>query len=250
MKRIELRAAAIVLALLVGLTVRGGDPQSVPVDKPSLENATADSACNLTMIDRRIVSCLQVDAQAEYDLAAIGVARAKDQRVKQLAKRLGEDYKAFRQRMVGDRTGQDKDTLDAKGAAGQAAGEEADDGITAPGQVFARLSPRAMLTERGLLRVKTEVVQEWLAALQSEWESASPAEFDRSFLEAEKIRQLQMLGTIKVFQKHASPGFAAVLTDESTRIRLTINQLRGVANDLAEGPVVDTPSTTALTGAN
>ena len=202
---------------------RGAGPRGADDKQGEFDKAADSSVHGLTVIDRRMVPCLAVDIRAEQELAAVGVARANDKQVKALALQLVQDYCLFSKWLD---TCSESSKPSANATLGQPTVEGQDSGPSRAAKSGPRMSLRALMSERGLMRIKTEVAREWVATLRLELEAHSPAEFDRCFLDAETVRQLQMLGTLKVFQAYVSPAVASTLTDKMAIIQNRLDEIR------------------------
>ncbi|MBI3837542.1 MAG: hypothetical protein HY288_06375 [Planctomycetia bacterium] len=204
-------------------------------DDAAPEAAASDGdSIHLTLIDRRISANLAIDAQAEIQLAQFGAAHARDPSVKRFAEALAKQFDLLAGNM---------DVLSGSLASpiwNSTAGDDA-----RPRSPF-----RLINAERTLLRIKLEVVRACADVLQAELESLPADEFDRSYLRAHIVRQIQMLGTLKALERHASPGYASTLAETTKMVQhgLDLAKTLGANLEAATAKPADGATITAAGG--
>jgi hypothetical protein len=107
---------------------------------------------------------------------------------------------------------------------------------------------RLINAERMLMRIKLEVVRETASFLQAELQSLPADEFDRSYLRAHILRQIQMLGTLKALERHASPGYASTLAEATKVVQHGLEQAKTTLASL-EPPRVKSADGAKITAA-
>jgi predicted outer membrane protein len=180
-------------------------------ERPEAPASDGDSI-HLTLVDRRISANLAIDAQAEIQLAHFAASHARDPSVKRFAEAMARQFDSFAGQM---------DALSGSLASAVWSSMSGDD--ARPPSPF-----RLINAERMLLRIKLEVVRECAGLLQAELQSLPADEFDRNYLRAHVLRQIQMLGTLKALERHASPGYASTLAEATNMVRQGLDQAKTI----------------------
>ncbi|HET6878941.1 MAG TPA: DUF4142 domain-containing protein [Pirellulales bacterium] len=122
--------------------------------------------------DRELASWLLVDNRGEIQLAHLAAERASCDDVKQLAKKLIDDHA--------------KMVEELQQFAGQGRNSSQSGGLN-------------------LVRLKQQLGQQCVASAEQELESKDGDEFDKCFIGLQIAKHMEMLDTLKVFSRYASP---------------------------------------------
>jgi predicted outer membrane protein len=217
--------AAVLASVALQQIVLGDD------ERPEAATSDGDTV-RLTLVDRRIAANLAIDAQGEIQLAQFAVAHARDPSAKRFAEAMAGQYDSFAGQM---------DALSGSLASAAWNTKTADDARP-------RSPIRLINAERTLMRIKLEVVRECADLLQGELQSLPADEFDRNYLRAHVLRQIQMLGTLKALGRHASPGFASTLVEATKMVQQGLDQAKTISATL-EAMTPKSADGTAITAA-
>jgi predicted outer membrane protein len=229
MRPTRLRVSFSIAAVLAGAALQ----QIVLGDEERPEAAAPDGeSIHLTLVDRRIAANLAIDAQAEIQLAQFAASHARDASVKRFGEAMARQYDAFAGQM---------DALSGSLASAAWNTKTADDDRP-------RSPIRLINAERSLMRIKLEVVRECASLLQGELQSMPTDEFDRNYLRAHVVRQIQMLGTLKALERHASPGFVSTLVEATKIVQQGLDQAKTIGASLDAVPATPTDAA-AITAA-
>lgn len=223
--------------LAIGLTLAAGPPafaEEQPIAATETDPAPA-TAPRLSLVDRRMVPFLTIDSDLEVELAVFASTRAHDTQVKQFAESMAKNYGAFTKTLEGRVAAQT--TISTKKPVPVAGASES--GKTASRPPMNLLNP-----EKILMRIKSDIAQEWTAAVRQELEVA-PAEFDVRYMRAIIFRQIQTLSTLKVLSGYASPALAPLLSDEMDLVQTALDEARTILVRLETLPA---PSTAVIAG--
>lgn len=202
-------------------------------------------------LDKQLATCLAIDNWAEIQVAKYAESKSQTPEVKQFAAMLEKDHTAFVDRLKGMdpsiaslvhsegsqgnqfQSNSSPNATDQRST--QRAGEERRDSTTAqrnnqndanqPGQLNQanqanqanRTSEHSASGDEGsMLQIKREIASACVETFRNELASKPTEEFDRCFLGQQVGAHLQMLDTLKVFQRHASPELARTI-DEATQ---------------------------------
>lgn len=237
-----MRKTHFLFATLFAMTMAIGlSPATRPVafaeEQPAATAETDPVAATpqrLSLVDRRMVPCLSIDSDLEVELAVFASTRAHDTQVKQFAESVAKNYGAFTK------------TLDERAAAQAASSGKKPvpvAGASESGKTASRPPMNLLNPEKTLMRIKTDIAQEWTAAMRQELEVAPPAEFDVRYMRAMVFRQIQTLSTLKVFNGYASPALSPLLDQELKSIQADLDAARSILARL-ESPTA--PSTAVI----
>jgi predicted outer membrane protein len=195
---------AVMLAAAALQQIAWGDD-----DRPEAPASGGDSI-RLTLVDRRISANLAIDAQAEIQLVQFAISHARDPGVKRFAETMAIQFDSLATHL---------DALSGSLAS-------AIWNITAGDDPRPPSPIRLINAERMLMRIKLEVVREGASYLQAELQSLPADEFDRNYLRAHILRQIQMLGTLKALERYASPGYANTLAEATKVVQHGLEQAK------------------------
>ena len=207
-----MRHAHLTISYSIAVVLAGAALQQIVLGDDERPEAPASEgdAIHLTLVDRRISANLAIDAQAELQLVQFAVSHARDPGVKRFAEAMAIQFDSLAAHM---------DALSGSLASAiwnSAAGDD-----PRPPSPF-----RLINAERMLMRIKLEVVRESASFLQAELQSLPADEFDRNYLRAHILRQIQMLGTLKALERHASPGYASTLAEATKVVQHGLEQAK------------------------
>ncbi|HEV3138481.1 MAG TPA: hypothetical protein VGZ26_11270 [Pirellulales bacterium] len=205
---LEYAIAALLFAGIGHIVLADGNPS-----EPSSSDRAAP---HLTFVDRRIAANLAIDAQAEIQLLRFAASHAHDPSVKQFAETMAKEFEL------------------------QAANMDALSGSLASaiwntkcGEDARPQSPVRMINlERIAMRVKLEVVCSAASFVAAELNLLPAEEFDRSYLRAFILRQIQVLGTLKALERYASPEYAGPLAEATKVVQHGVDQARLIGASL------------------
>jgi predicted outer membrane protein len=208
-------------------------------------------------IDRELAICLAIDAQPVIHVAQLAETRAQRAEVKQFAEMLREEHKECLMRLkeiepsvaslVTDRprTAENRDTdvaaprqLEAQDQAREARPEvqrppaRTTSGTDLRGTTQHGTDPR----NAQLLDIKREIAEANINSLGQELGAKPKADFDRCFVGYQVGAHMQMLDTLKVFERHASPQLAAAIKDASMKTHEHLQQAKRLLETLESTP--------------
>jgi hypothetical protein len=178
-------------------------PGDHPPEEVPAVMAESPESPRLSFMDRRMATCLAIDAQTGVDLANWAVVHSHDPRVKQFAQSVAVDSMAFLRTL-------DEHT-DGKATAALRNNAEQDADASTPRRPPGKLS--VLNAERVLMRMKCEIAEESSEFLRAQLEGCSADSVDVTYVGGEVFRQVQMLSTLKVLHKYGSKGFEPLLKE-------------------------------------
>jgi hypothetical protein len=217
-------APFIVLALSLFTSALAGDPETLPAREALEPEAAAPSAAtsqtHLNLIDQRLALSLAVDAHAQIEMAEFALKTiATDELRRFMTERL-EAQRAFAAELDALTGGRAKaGILRAK--------RDIEDDKTATGAKSFKVMSLANATAL-LARIRLEILQEYAELQRGDLSARNSGEFDRSFLRADILNQMQMLATLKVFEAQASRDFAQVIHRAWTTTKDHLDRARQV----------------------
>ncbi|HEX3726364.1 MAG TPA: hypothetical protein VHV08_08975 [Pirellulales bacterium] len=200
------------LATLIGWPMRNTLWAESPVavsGAVAVVNLPAEDHPHLSVVDRRLMTCVILDIQSEIELAQWAAKHARDDSVRKFAAKVGNEWSAFL-RTLDERTG---------GRSMVTLRNVAHETEQTPEEVAQALHPakRSMLNmlnvERTLMRMKQEIVADSAESLRSQLESGSQDEIDSFWVGSEVFRQVQMQCTLKVLRKYSSATMGPIFDE-------------------------------------
>lgn len=239
---------ALALGLFFGaLLNQAADDSPEPVAAPAAE-ATPAPTIRLSIVDKRMATVLAIDQQAEIELAQYAISHAAREEVKQYAQQVAAETAAFL-KSWDERTG-GQISLGTRRIAESNENVAHREGETAAGDSPGR-APFALLNaERTLMHMKLEITQQCAQAALAELGATPTTDLDRSYLDHQLFRQMEMLATLKVLQRYATPRLAPLLEEAGKLAQRHFDQAKAILTTL---PVthpggIERPTLTAAGG--
>jgi hypothetical protein len=91
-----------------------------------------------------------------------------------------------------------------------------------------------------MVRIRMEILEGYLADVQSGLAARSVDEFDQQFLHGDVLHQMQLLAMLEVFERQASADFAGVIHREAEAAREHLALSRQLLVQLETAPLVGT----------
>ena len=170
--------------------------------------------------DQQLADWLLVDNRGEIQLARLAKEKAACDEVKDFAKRLIDDHA----QMVEDLqrfAGAGRRTQQAFQPGEQQVGQPGNQQFGQPGEQQGlppgpqqRMQPGATSTGGlNFVRLKQQLGQQCVASAQRELEEKEGEEFDKCYIGLQIAKHMEMLDTLKVFSRYASPQLDQVIED-------------------------------------
>ena len=231
----------IVTSLLAALA--GTGVHSVSAQDRSKEERTAvenknerTSATPDATLDNQLAHCLAIDNWVEIEVAKFAAGKAQSDEAKRFAETVQKEHLQFVTRLkevepkIDAFLSRDAKHADRKSDLNQGnvdptakeagrerqvnplpVGQQADSRRELNGSANRESLARENADGSPMLKIKQEVAETCVGTITQELETKSAAEFDRCFLGYQVGAHLRMLDTLKVFERHASPGLAKTI---------------------------------------
>ncbi len=192
---------------------------------------------NLNIIDQKLALSLAVDTWGQIAANERALEAATSEPLRTLIARRLETQRAFSTLL---------DTL--TGGRTSTAIEDARREIAAdaaPSQTkVVRFRPLALHKNATamMVRIRLEILEEYLANVQSGLQTQSANEFDRHFLRGDILHQMQLLAMLEVFERQASNDFAAVIKQEIDAASEHLTHSRQTLSQLETAPLAGAPT--------
>lgn len=219
--------------------------------------------------DQMFAQCLAIDNAVEIQISEFAAQRLQNEQVKQFAKMMVEDHRAFLKKLeqhgaqpVSFTKEAGRETTAAPAANADVTvrtgreGAQVDvnrDDQPAEGRQRVREEVRERVTERregrqvDFLSIKQEIAQECVRSAEDELSSKSGAEADKCFMAAQVFGHQHMLTALKVFERHASPEFKETLAQASQTTQKHLDEakqiLKTLDNTSSETPAASSGTT-------
>ncbi|HVW36901.1 MAG TPA: DUF4142 domain-containing protein [Pirellulales bacterium] len=162
-----------------------------------------------SMTDRQIVEWLEVDNQNEIALAEIAEERASDSDVKKFAREMVDEHTQFLQKLnrtIGNsRIGQPQQQTGQQQSGQQQLGQQRRQTAQQPQQAGQFAQGRSQQQGLDLVALKHQLGEQCRQSASRELQQKSGAEFDKCYIGMQIGMHMQMLDTLKVFSRYASP---------------------------------------------
>jgi predicted outer membrane protein len=244
------------VAVALGVLLSGytGLAQDRPQQRPQREaQIDAQRKPGHQDIDRALATCLAIDAQTIIQIAELARNQAQQDDVKQFAEMLQQEHKECLAHLkqiepsvapfVSERTpasaNRGADAVTPRSLETQPQGQarlenqRPQQARDASGQVVRGNDPHG--ADQGnmlMLQIKKEVAEANVNTLKQELASKDKAEFDRCFVGYQVGAHMQMLDTLKVFQRYASPQLAEAINDASSKTQQHLQQAEKLLESL------------------
>ena len=186
-----------------------------------------------SLTDRQIVEWLEVDNQNEIALAEIAEEKASDNDVKKFARQMVDEHTEFLQKLnrtIGNsRIGQPQQPTGQQQIGQQQIGQQ-QIGQQQLGQQRRQTSQQAGQFTQGrsqqqgldLVALKHQLGEQCRQSASRELQQKSGAEFDKCYIGMQIGMHMQMLDTLKVFSRYASPELDQLIEkgEETTQSHL------------------------------
>lgn len=93
-----------------------------------------------------------------------------------------------------------------------------------------------------MVRIRMEILESYLAEVQSGLASKTAGEFDCHFLRGDVLHQMQLLAMLEVFERQASADFAGVIKQEIEAAREHLGRSRQTLVQLETAPLAGAPT--------
>jgi len=179
-----------------------------------------------SMTDRQIVEWLEVDNQNEIALAEIAEERASDSDVKKFARQMVDEHTDFLQKLnrtIGNtRVGQPQQQIGQQQFGQQQFGQQRRQTAQQPQQTSQFAQGRSQQQGLDLVALKHQLGEQCRQSASRELQQKSGAEFDKCYIGMQLGMHMQMLDTLKVFSRYASPELDQLIEkgEETTRSHL------------------------------
>jgi paraquat-inducible protein B len=206
MSRTRLLNPVLALCTLLLLGARAIAQEEVPVEE-SPQPPSKNSEVSLNIIDQKLALSLAVDMHCEIDRTSGALKVATTPAVRQyLTQRLAVQQALADQ--LDQLTGGRAKTTIARAA------KEIEHERNQERTPRTRFRPMAIQNATAAVaRIRLEMQQEYAAMVRAELNAQPAAEFDRHFLRAEVLHQMQVVATLRVFEGQASEDFAKVIAE-------------------------------------
>jgi predicted outer membrane protein len=174
-----------------------------------------------SLTDRQIVEWLEVDNQNEIALAEIAEERASDSDVKKFARQMVDEHTEFLQKLnrtIGNsRIGQPRQQTGQ-----QQFGQQQRQTSQQPQQAGQFAQGRSQQQGLDLVALKHQLGEQCRQSASRELQQKSGAEFDKCYIGMQIGMHMQMLDTLKVFSRYASPELDQLIEkgEETTQSHL------------------------------
>lgn len=191
------------------------------------EAARRQTAGEASRADAQLAACLIISNQKEIALAQFAQQHAQSQEVKDFAQKMVQDHEQFVSELqkFADQGGYDSRQLAVEGASpdrsttNQPAARDQDEAqprrAARDTQLDRNTQPanRDAAQQDGLdfIGLKQEIAQQCVQSAQQSLSEKPESEFDKCYMFSQVMAHMEMLDTLKVSQKHASPELQAVL---------------------------------------
>lgn len=190
------------------------------------ENARRDTAGDASKADAQLAACLIISNNKEVALAQFAQQQAQDPGVKEFAQQMIQDHEQFAAELqkFAEQGGYNEQQLAVRGTATDRATARQDQPGAADDAQQRRAARDPQLDpddpagrdagEQGGLNfvsLKQEIAQQCLQSAQETLSEKPESEFDRCYITSQVIAHMEMIDTLKVSQKHASPELQALL---------------------------------------
>lgn len=179
-----------------------------------------------SLTDRQIVEWLEVDNQNEIALAEIAEERASDNDVKKFARQMVDEHTDFLQKLnrtIGNtRIGQPQQQTGQQQFGQQQIGRQRRQTAQQPQQAGQFAQGRSQQQGLDLVALKHQLGEQCRQSASRELEQKSGAEFDKCYIGMQIAMHMQMLDTLKVFSRYASPELDQLIEkgEETTQSHL------------------------------
>lgn len=181
-----------------------GQYQQYPQGQPRTAGRSERAAGPMqgaSLSDQQIANWLLVDNRGEIQLARIAQERSSSDDVKKFAKRLIDEHAEAVEKLQ-PFAGMGRNTQQAAGQSNQQQGR---------GQYSQQAGGQS--GGLNLIRLKQQLGQQCLASAQQELEQKEGAEFDKCYIGLQIAKHMEMLDTLKVFSRYASPQLDQVIEE-------------------------------------
>jgi predicted outer membrane protein len=229
-----------VMAILLLMGSQGVTGQERPQNQQ--RNPDVRSTASSGNIDKELANCLAIDNWKKIELAKFAESKTQSQDVKQFVEMLQKDHAEFVNRLKEIQPsvssyvkvdGQHSPTERANLATGQPEqrnpaqppSDRKDSPTTRDGQ-----RPHTGADEAKFLQIKQEIATACVDTFRRELGGKTASEFDRCFLGYQVGAHLQMIDTLRVFERYASPQLAKVIADATQTAQGHLTQAKQLLN--------------------
>jgi predicted outer membrane protein len=179
-----------------------------------------------SLTDRQIVEWLEVDNQNEIALAEIAEEKASDNDVKKFARQMVDEHTEFLQKLnrtIGNsRIGQPQQQTGQQQFGQQQLGQQRRQTAQQSQQAGQFTQGRSQQQGLDLVALKHQLGEQCRQSASRELQQKSGAEFDKCYIGMQIGMHMQMLDTLKVFSRYASPELDQLIEkgEETTQSHL------------------------------
>jgi len=198
------------------------------------EAALASKEVHLNIVDKKLALSLAVDTHMQIEMAKLALESIRDDHLRTLLNERIRTQQTFADRLE-QLTG---------GAASEAIADarrailKDREGRNDQQGKFKLLSLQKNATAM-LVRVRMEILDQYSQMVCAELEAKQAEAYDRHYLQADLLHQMQMLATLDVFAGQASADFADVINETAAAGRKQLADARRLWIEMEAIPLVD-----------
>lgn len=184
------------------------DQRTGPSNQRYLTRRVAGPTQPLNSTDEQLANWLLVDNRGEIQLARLAQERASSDDVKEFAKKVIDDHaqvveqlQPFAGQGRGTRQGGDYQATTQRNRFSQATNNRNEPYAQPNAQGRGSQQPGGL----NLVRLKQQLGQQCLASAEHELEQKEGGDFDKCYIGMQIAKHMEMLDTLKVFSRYASP---------------------------------------------
>jgi hypothetical protein len=211
------------------------------VEKRSAGSADLDSM-NLSMMDQKIALSLAVETHVQIELLEDSLGKIHDAELKRLVETKRQLYGSLLNTLNDLTNGRAANMLDAADGQGQQPTAAADSTKSAGSAKGGVRSALQNATHGAILRIRLQIAGQYTDILRAELADSPPADFDRHFMAADVVNQMQAVAILRVFERQASEDFAKIIRMARAAAEGHLDESRQLGQQLESS--VDRASTT------
>lgn len=202
--------------------------EAQPERRDTAEGARRETSGEASKADAQLAACLIIGNNKEVAMAQFAQQHAQNEGVKEFAQQMIQDHEQFAAELqkFAQQGGYNEQQLAVRAAASEraTAGQDQpaadDDAQQRRAARDPQLDPNDQAAARrqsgnqegvDFVSLKQEIAQQCLETASKALSEKPESEFDKCYITSQVIAHMEMLDTLKVSQKHASPELQAVL---------------------------------------
>lgn len=199
-------------------------------------------AMNLSMTDQKIALSLAVETHVQIELIEDSLGKIHDAELRQFVESKRQLYASLLNTLNDLTNGRAANMLDAANGQRQQPAPATDSTKSADSAKGGVRSPLQNATHGAILRIRLQIAGQYTDILRAELADSLPADFDRHFMAADVVNQMQAVAILRVFERQASEDFAKIIRMARAAAEGHLDESRQLVQQL-ESPV-DRASTT------